>query len=90
MASFNETVNRYPVTKTGVYRNERAGQLEFWFCMYGKRALVGACSLACPSSVQHQWARHTREQLSAMLTDAAVRAAAILKAEHYALAKRIC
>ena len=88
-ASANEPILRLPVTKTGVYHNEPARRLEFYFCLYGKKALIGACNTDLPPSVKHQWARTTREQLTRMLMDAVEQAALIRASEEKALEKRL-
>ena len=88
-ASSNEPILKFPVTKTGVYHNEKARRLEFYFCLYGKKAVIGACNTDLPPSVKLQWARHTREQLTRMLMSAVEQANLIRAEEAKELEKRL-
>ena len=60
---------QFPVNRTGIYRNEREGKYEFWFCMKDKHAKCGECKFDLPREVKQAWAVNTAQQLQAMFNE---------------------
>lgn len=69
--------HRFPVNKTGVYKNKERNRLEYWFFWKNRSCKIGECSLDMPQSVRDAWEQRTSdelvEELSRKVCDGAIR-----------------